>query len=105
MSNGWVPLSLGRVEPGPDPAARMCYPREKRGGLRLMQDVTELINNHRECSRHLWNVYFGSQENTSHLPWSRLHTGRLFATSRPMGLALPADGVTPARTRPPSGPM
>lgn len=64
MSNGWVPLSLGRVEPGPDPAARMCYPREKRGGLRLMQDVTELINNHRECSRHLWNVYFGSQENT-----------------------------------------
>jgi hypothetical protein len=23
-----------------------------------MRDITELINRHRECSRHLWNTYF-----------------------------------------------
>src|SRR5258707_2181951 len=32
-----------------------------------MRDLTGLMNNYRECSRHLWNIYFGVQENRSHL--------------------------------------
>jgi hypothetical protein len=27
-----------------------------------MEDVTSLMNTYRECSRHLWNVYFSSRE-------------------------------------------
>jgi hypothetical protein len=27
-----------------------------------MEDVTDLMNKYRECSRHLWNVYFSSRE-------------------------------------------
>lgn len=32
-----------------------------------MRDVTDLMNKYRECSRHLWNEYFGTRENTSDL--------------------------------------
>ncbi len=28
-----------------------------------MNDITELMNMYRECSRHLWNVYFSKREN------------------------------------------
>ena len=28
-----------------------------------MRDITELMNNYRECSRNLWNVYFSRREN------------------------------------------
>ena len=28
-----------------------------------MKDVTELMNKYRECSRNIWNTYFGVQEN------------------------------------------
>jgi hypothetical protein len=41
--------------------------------LKLMRDVTDLMNSYRECARHVWNVYFGTQENTSHL--ERLYEG------------------------------
>ncbi len=32
-----------------------------------MQDVTDLMNKYRECSRNLWNVHFGGLENTCQL--------------------------------------
>lgn len=35
--------------------------------LEIMRDLTDMMNSYRECSRHLWNVYFGTQENTCHL--------------------------------------
>jgi hypothetical protein len=28
-----------------------------------MRDITQLMNDYRECSRNLWNVYFGKREN------------------------------------------
>jgi hypothetical protein len=28
-----------------------------------MRDITDLMNNYRECSRNLWNVYFARREN------------------------------------------
>jgi hypothetical protein len=32
-----------------------------------MLDITDWMNEYRECSRNLWNVYFGPRENTSDL--------------------------------------
>lgn len=32
-----------------------------------MADITDLMNSYRECSRHLWNAYFGKLENTADL--------------------------------------
>lgn len=28
-----------------------------------MREITSLMNNYRECSRHLWNAYFSAREN------------------------------------------
>ena len=35
-----------------------------------MEDITEILNDYRECSRHIWNTYFRFLEEGDSLFWS-----------------------------------